>query len=125
MKKILLVFLFLFIFSPLALAKINYDVKLPLKGATKANLKLQSDTLMAVYTSASIKMPYCNKLSIYDTAIIKQPKNLKKEGDKYVSGNWTEQWAVKACGQNVYVPVNFVIDENGASYFIENSKVHF
>lgn len=125
MKKLLMVFLFLLVFSPFALAKINYDMKLPLRGATKANSKLQADTLMAVYTAASIKMPYCSKFSIYDTAIIKQPKDLKKENGNYISGSWTEQWAVKACGQNVYVPINFVIDESGTSYVIENSKVHF
>lgn len=107
------------------LAKSTYSYKLPLPGATKANVKLQGDTLLPVYTSASIKMPYCNKFSIYDTAVLKQPKNLVKENDQYVSGNWTEQWAVKGCGQNVYVPVNFVIDKSGTSYFIDNSKVHF
>ena len=125
MKNILLVLMLLFLFAPSVCAKINYDTKLPLRGTTKANAKLQADTMFAVYTAASVKMPYCSKFSITDTAILKQPKNLVKEGDMYVSGNWTEQWAVKACGQNVYVPINFVIDKSGTSYFIENNKVHF
>ena len=115
MKNLLLVFLFLLVVTPFAFAKINYDTKLPLRGATKANAKLQSDTLMAVYTAASVKMPYCNKFIISDTAIIKQPRD----------NSWTEQWTVRGCGQNVYVPVEFVLDETGATYIINNSKVHF
>ena len=108
-----------------AFAKVSYNIKLPLAGVTHANTKLQGDILMPVYTAASIKVPSCNKLSIVDTAILKQPHNLVKDGDNYVAGSWSEQWTVRACGQNVYIPIDFLIDETGTTYVIENNKVHF
>ena len=125
MKRILLGLLLFVMSVGMVYAKVTYNVKLPLNGVTKANIKLQGDTLMPVYTAASIKVPSCNKLSITDTAILKQPHDLIKKGDKYVSGSWTELWTVKACGQNVYVPVEFVLDSEGTTYMIDNSKVHF
>ncbi len=126
MKKILLFSLLCsLVVSSSVSAKITYNARVPLPGASKANLKLQADTLMPVYTAAGIKVPKCTKLSIYDTAILKQPHDMVMEDGKYVSGSWSEQWAVKACGQNVYVPIEFVLDKDGATYLIDNSKVHF
>jgi hypothetical protein len=69
-------------------AKTSYNVKVPLPGASKANLKLQVNTLPSVYTAAAIKVPNCKKFSVTDTAIIKQPYDLIKENDRFVSGFW-------------------------------------
>ena len=106
-------------------AKSSYNYKLPLPGATKADVKLQGDTLLPVYTSATSKMPNCAKMSVIDTAVLKQPYNTKMENGKYIEGTWKEQWTIKGCGQNVYVPVNFIIDKSGTTYTINQKDVHF
>lgn len=129
MKKSALFFSLLlftgFISASIVWAKASYNVKVPLPGASKANLKLQVNTLPSVYTSATIKVPKCNKFFVSDTAIVKQPYDLIREDDRFVSGFWEEQWAVKACGQTVYVPIVFIIEPEGTTFVIENSKVHF
>ena len=124
MKKFFMLFLFLCLGCSV-FAKTTYNYKLPLPGATKANVKLQGDTLLPVYTSAAAKMPNCTKMSVIDTAILKQPYNTKIENGKYVDGIWKEQWTVKGCGQNIYVPINFVIDKSGTTYMIDQKEVHF
>ncbi len=128
MKNFVFVFCFLLgiiLSAGIVLAKTTYNVKVPLPGVSKANVQLQTDAILSVYTAASIKVPNCNKFSIYDTAILKQPHDLIKKDGKLVSGFWEEQWAVKACGQNVYVPIEFIIEPDGTTFVIENSKVHF
>ena len=128
MKKFAFIFC-LFLSSILSvgivLAKTSYNIKVPLPGTSKANTKLQADALIPVYTAAAVKVPNCNKFSIYDTAIIKQPYDLIKQDGKFVSGFWEEQWAVRACGQNVYVPIEFIIEPDETTFVIENSKIHF
>ena len=128
MKKFVFIFCFLLgiiLSAGIVLAKTTYNMRVPLPGASKASTKLQTDALLSVYTAASIKAPNCNKFSIYDTAILRQPYDLIKKDDKFVSGFWEEQWAVRACGQNVYVPIEFIIEPEGTTFVIENSKVHF
>lgn len=112
-------------FGSSVFAKSTYNYKLPLPGATKANAKLQGDTLLPVYTSATSKMPNCGKLSIVDTAVLKQPYNTKSENGKIIEATWKEQWTVKGCGQNVYVPVNFIMENGGTTYMINQKDVHF
>ena len=124
MKKYFIL-LTIFLSGCSVLAKTSYNYNLPLAGATKADTKLQGDTLLPVYTSASSKIPNCAKMSVIDTAILKQPYNTKLENGKYVEGTWKEQWTVKGCGQNVYVPVNFIIDKSGTTYMINQKDVHF
>lgn len=124
MKKIFCLLIILS-FGSCAWCKTSYNYKLPLPGATKADAKLQGDTLLPVYTSASVKLPKCEKMSVIDTAILKQPYNTKFENGKYIEGVWKEQWTVKGCGQNVYIPVNFIIEKSGTTYMINQKEVHF
>lgn len=93
--------------------KIN--TKLPIPGATLANMKLQYDTLIPVYRVASLKVANCNNLSVINSKVLKQPSN----------NNWKEEWVVNACGKNVFVPIIFTLDTYGATYMISPKDVHF
>lgn len=100
------------------------DIKLPLPGQTLANVKLQSDTLIPVYVSASrFAMKSCDAMSITDTKVTKKPHNLKSQNGTYIAGEWEERWTVFACGSKIYVPVKFILDSTGATYVIHPDKI--
>jgi len=123
MKKILLLVVVFILSISVTYAKAFYNGKLPLPGASRADINLQSDTFMDVYSAASLKVTDCSKFAIIDTAILKQPHEVEKNGSKFKA--WSEQWTVKACGQKVFVPIEFLTKESDTTHVIENSRVHF
>lgn len=101
----------------------NIDTTLPLPGGTLGNVKLQADTLVPVYASASQLVKNCKDLSISNTKVTKQPYNLKTQNGSYTAGRWEELWTVDACGEKVDVPIEFILDPTGATYVITQNEV--
>lgn len=106
-----------------AFAAPKMDKTLPLKGNSMANIKLQSDTLVPVYSIAGVRVKNCDYLSIADTKVTKQPYNLKSQDGKYIEGQWEELWVVNACGKKVNVPITFILDSVGTTFSINLLKV--
>jgi len=122
MKKIVIV-LFVMLFCTQVFAKPKLGTKLPLPGKSLANVKLQADTLLAAYTTASTKNKGCEDMNIVNTHVLVPPKDLKMEKGKYVSGYWVESWDINCCGNMTYVPIRFTLDKTGASYSINQNLI--
>lgn len=101
----------------------SLDMKVPLKGGSVANTKLQYDTLMPVYTAVGTFVDGCKNMSVFDTKVTKEPYDLKQENGTYVDGKWEELWSVNACGAEVAVPVKFVLDPTGATYIVSLDEI--
>lgn len=88
----------------------SYDTNLPLPGKSIADTKLQQDSLFTAYSFAHrIAAPDCQSFSIVDTQVSKAKLDNK----------WQEIWTIKACTRTATVPINFEINEDGATYAID------
>ena len=102
----------------------GYNCRVPLKGTTIADKKLQKKTVMTVYLAVGTAMPTsCKKMSIIDTKVTKEPYDLEYQDDKKVAGKWEEIWTVNACGQEYDAPIEFIIGKAGVSYIIYPKNV--
>ena len=124
MMKKLFIFLFglSFLIGSTVFAQ-GYNTRLPLPGTSVANTKLQYDTLPPVYMAVGIKALNCNNMKVIDTKVTKQPYNLEYRGQQVVGGHWEELWSVNACSKIYDVPIEFILDDTGASYVISPKNV--
>jgi len=124
MKKFLVILLFIICCSQV-FAEPRYGKTLPLPGKSLANVKLQGDTLMAVYSVASMKNNGCKEMNVVNTEVLLPPQDLKMENGSYVSGYWIERWDIGSCGKVIYIPVTFILDKTGATYSINPNSAEF
>ena len=123
-KNILLVVLFLFVLSVSAFA-VKFK-RLP--GNSIADVVLQRDILLPVYSSVSVNLKDCSHMSVVNTEIITMPEFNKIIGNRrYASTAWKELWTIMACGEKVSVPIIFVPDKSGTgtSYMIDSSEIKY
>ena len=107
MKKLLAIFSILSI-STVAFAY-SYNANLPVPGKTITSQELQSDSLFSVYSFAlRAASPDCKDFSIINTSVSKPKKD----------GIWEENWTVKACTNNIIIPITFTDKDGTTSYEI-------
>ena len=88
----------------------SYDTYLPLPGKSKADKKLQENTLFTAYMFAHrVAAPDCKEFAIVDTAVSQEK----------VDNKWQEIWTIKACSKTATVPINFELKEDGGMYAID------
>ena len=96
------------------------------KGRSNANAKLIDDSLVSIYTFASLAISKVNKkcnskhilsATLGTTRIVNEESNLGPElyGVRF-AGSWNEIWPVIICGQTAEVPVRFTADGDGGAY---------
>lgn len=113
MKKLLLAIVALFLGTS-CFAVQYFGVQLPLKGQTITDKRTQSIALGYVFAKLNKEVKHCRKFDIVNTKVITQPQNvvINKTGRK-ISGTWSEEWTVSACGENKVVPIYFENRRNG------------
>ncbi len=112
MKKLFAIFSILSI-SSVAFAY-SYNANLPVPGKTIASQDLQSDSLFSVYSFAlRAASPDCKDFSIINTSVTKPKKD----------GIWEENWTVKACTNNITIPIIFTDKDGVTSYDIDPMRV--
>ena len=101
-----------FIFKADEEQKVALIVALP--GESRASIILQHDSLSNVFVAANVHMKTtCNNSVIMNTIVGKiENKQLVRIDPKSVSPKtvWDEVWTVSACGQKMFVPVEFIPD---------------
>lgn len=113
MKKcFILILLLLF---GLASYSVEYlGMRLPLPGDTAADMKTQANTLGFVFSRVARERKKCHKLSVVDTQVTKELSNVRyNQYKRRIGGDWSEEWTVNACGNEVIVPIDFQIRRNG------------
>ena len=109
MKKVIFSLIAVFGLS-LAVNAYSYDTNLPLPGSSIADQKLQQESLFTVYMFAHrVATPDCKDFAIVDT----------KVSSEKVDNKWQEVWTVNACSKSAQIPINFILNENGATYAID------
>lgn len=117
--------LFIVIFASLSVwAEPKFDIEIPLPGESIASKQLQYDTLFAVLPCAGRYNKKCQSFSILDTKLVHNIKDGVIKDNRYVEGYWQEIWTVKRCSQQVDVPITFVLDGKGGTYYqVSDSEV--
>jgi hypothetical protein len=94
------------------------DGRLP--GTSAAGLQLQKDAAMSVFVAASmaLKIPKsCQQVDIPNTQLVSPPKNPVFKNGVLITGNWQERWTVAMCGKKALVPITFIPDGKGGTYY--------
>jgi len=127
MKKIFCLLTLFIATTFTAFADVKYDITLPLKGETEADLLLQRNILGNLLPFVQVTNKGCEYFSIPNTKLVHSVKNGKVRDGKYVEGYWREIWSVNACGKVINYPILFTLDGNGGTYFkIEAKKgIHY
>lgn len=97
-----------------------YDMSTPLEGQSLASDFLQKDVLKKVYSIAAKQNSLCTDFKISDTQLLHFPYDAEKKDGKYVKGYWKELWTVNYCGENIQIPVTFVIKNKKTYFEVEN-----
>ncbi len=87
-------------------------------GTTKADPTLARDTVMYVFSAATLKIRDCKQVKIINTEFVEffgEP-NLKAKFQANQGRPWREIWTIDVCGkERVPVPVEYVPDETGTT----------
>ena len=118
MKKFFITFCCLLVgLSCYSASKQYMRTPIPVVGDTLVPVDMQAMVIGKVYGSAARTTDRCRKIMLTNTEVTAEPSNLlvNKRG-KYISGSWSENWTVNACGQEVIIPVNFLYDKHGLNF---------
>lgn len=75
------------------------------------------------YAQAFKAVNKCHKGNFYDVSITSDTEQLPKNRDgKIVSGKWSEEWKINACGADVTVPIEFEQLQSRRLYLKYNIK---
>ncbi len=123
MKKYFVLILLLLI--GMASYSVEYlGMRLPLPGATIADMKTQANTLGFVFSRVAREQKKCHKLSVVDTKVTEELSNVQyNQHKRKIGGNWNEEWTVNACGNEVVVPIYFQIRRNGVMSTIGTPQI--
>ncbi|HYE48870.1 MAG TPA: hypothetical protein VEB20_04720 [Azospirillaceae bacterium] len=80
-------------------------------GSTIADIRLQRDTITHVYLAALAARPDCDDKIMSDTRFEGFAEGPVPKGAQIKP--WAETWTVRACGEDIKVPVMFVPDATG------------
>lgn len=120
MLKSLFAFLFIFSIVLNVSAAEVYDMSTPLDGQSIASDSLQKKVLKDIYPIAAKQNSLCTSFKISDTQLLHLPYDTEKKDGKYVKGYWRELWTVDYCGENMQIPVTFVIKNKKTYFEIDN-----
>lgn len=123
MKKYFVLFLLLLV--GMASYSVEYlGMRLPLPGDTAADMKTQANTLGYVFARVAREQKRCHKLTIVDTKVTQELSNVRyNQYKRRIGGDWSEEWTVNACGNEVVVPILFQIRRNGVMSTIETPQI--
>lgn len=119
MKKFLMILILSLLVKLSAIASVDYDFTLPLKGNSIVSNDIQYKVSSELFSSASLMYPTCTSFKISDTKVIYYPKNVKKKNGKIIKGNWNELWTLQSCDTKVQVPITFYINRTKTNYVFE------
>ncbi len=119
MKKKILSTLLIFSCGLASFAGGYLNTKFPLPGESIADHKAQINTIGYVFSYAARNVRGCNNFKVTDTKVTAELQNASYKNGRLITGNWSEEWVVDACGINVNVPVDFKINKSHTEFYLK------